>query len=342
MSSWQLFHLQFGRNAAHFGELGIGIEGTIERVRSDTLFSAWVTTYARLYSNEQVEMLLKKFCSDNPPFRLSSTFIYDRRSQPVTYYLPHPQKKPRNFSISSDPTLAKDYKKLKYLPLETWQAWYQSDRGFSDESLTELLRRRYGSTFEIEKIPKVAVDRATRATNFYYTGIVRYHWQQSEQGIESLSGLYFLVHFSEDDSFWQSLFQDILEVLGQEGLGGERSSGAGQFTVQPIPELPLLWKQVLDYKEEKENAYSLISLLWQNNFTDADLQDAAYELQERGGWITSPQMSHQRRRKSVQMFTEGSVFSKAFPGMLADVKPEEFQAHPIYRSGIALSLPIRI
>ncbi|NJK52541.1 MAG: type III-A CRISPR-associated RAMP protein Csm4, partial [Leptolyngbyaceae cyanobacterium SU_3_3] len=55
-----------------------------------------------------------------------------------------------------------------------------------------------------------------------------------------------------------------------------------------------------------------------------------------------PMSGRQARRQTVQMFTEGSVFPQLIGGMLADVTPENFKAHPIYRSGIALSLPIKV
>jgi CRISPR-associated protein Csm4 len=72
------------------------------------------------------------------------------------------------------------------------------------------------------------------------------------------------------------------------------------------------------------------------------LSKASYELQERGGWITSPTAGNmQLRRQSVQMFMEGSIFSECPAGQLANVTPKQGSKHPIYRSGIALSLPIR-
>lgn len=37
---WQLVRLNFGRTPVHFGEKGIGLESTCERVSSDTLYSA--------------------------------------------------------------------------------------------------------------------------------------------------------------------------------------------------------------------------------------------------------------------------------------------------------------
>lgn len=58
MSVWKLVKLNFGRNLAHFGEVGIGLEQTSDRIRSDSLFSAWVTNYARLFKKQGVEELL--------------------------------------------------------------------------------------------------------------------------------------------------------------------------------------------------------------------------------------------------------------------------------------------
>ncbi|MDJ0506872.1 MAG: type III-A CRISPR-associated RAMP protein Csm4, partial [Nostocales cyanobacterium LE14-WE12] len=61
MSVWKLVKLNFGNNPAHFGEVGIGMEETSDRVRSDTLFSAWITNYARLFRKDAVEELLQLF-----------------------------------------------------------------------------------------------------------------------------------------------------------------------------------------------------------------------------------------------------------------------------------------
>jgi len=74
MSHWRLVRLNFGQNPVHFGELGIGMEQTSERVRSDTLFSAWITAYARLHGKQAVERLLADFL-ETPLFHLSSTLF---------------------------------------------------------------------------------------------------------------------------------------------------------------------------------------------------------------------------------------------------------------------------
>jgi CRISPR-associated protein Csm4 len=360
MSAWKLVRLNFGSSPAHFGEVGIGIEETSERVRSDTLFSAWVSSYARLFD---VEELLNQFprpqqmSSQKPPFRLSSTFIYRRNGERYIYYLPKPLEFPEGYP-EDDLKFTKTYKKLNYLPLEVWQRWYQGD-GFTlegdkrdliaetekkadgTESLHKAGTFDYGKAYKIHQTPKVAIDRTTRATNFYHTGFVQFEWEQSKQ-----SGLYFLLNFPEQDRKLEDKLHAALKLLGEEGLGGERSSGAGRFEVE-WEEFPQDWQDVVDFA--KPTHYALMSLFWElplpKELLDAEGmldKTASYAIQERGGWIASPSSGRQLRRKMVRMFAEGSVFPIAPSGKLADVTPDKFKQHKIYRSGISLSLPVTL
>jgi len=344
MTHWKLIKLDFGRNPVHFGDLGIGMEKSGERAYSDTLFSAWVSSYARLFGGEAVEQLFARFPKQaqssplEPPFRLGSTFVYYNE----TYYLPRPIEPPKGYPEDSL-AFAKEYKKLTYLPLKIWQRWYQGE-GFTDADREELELKvkqpktfgkleeaktfDYSKTFQSQRVPKVSLDRTTRASNFYHVGFVQF---QPE------AGLYFLIHFPEADSSLEDELKAALDFLGDEGIGGEKSSGAGRFTAT-WHDLDEVWKSVVNFKQF--NFHGLISLLWEHPFASEYLQGASYALQERGGWIASPVSGQQARRQSVQMFTEGSVFPQPISGMLANVTPGNFKAHPIYRSGISLSLPI--
>jgi CRISPR-associated protein Csm4 len=360
MSIWKLARLKFGHTLAHFGELGIGLENTAERIPSDTLFSAWISAYAKLFGGDAATNLLEQFnTQQEAPFRLSSTFIYQQIEENLIYYLPRPLNFPPNYPIGDDLDFTKAYKVLKYLPLEIWQRWYQGN-GFTDNEelkaktknkakgeLTNAGTFDYSKAFEISKVPKIAVDRITRATNIYHTGFVQYKWKLNDQqndDVESLSGLYFLVNFSNPDL--ENTFFAVLDFLGGEGIGGERSSGAGQFKVE-ADKLDPLWQQIVNFNDA--NHHSLISLFWRHPLPDELLKNASYELQQRGGWLTSPSSGRQLRRKSVQMFVEGSVFSGLPQGELADVTPgkctdhlDKVIGHKVYRSGICLSLPIKI
>lgn len=389
MGKWQLVKLNFGRSNVHFGELGIGIEESKERVRSDTLFSAWVSNYAQLFrkksgevGKQPVEELLDKFLQPKPPMRISSTFIY-RESKNNTknntiFYLPRPLKFPINYPHGGDLDNKKDdlaffktYKSLNYLPLDIWQRWYQGE-GFTQEDAQELTDKTKGNAkgklkeagtfdykeaFKNHKLPKVAIDRTTRATNFYHTGYVQFDWEENSSGIKSLSGLYFLVYFEDNNPQLISELKAALDLLGEQGIGGERSSGAGLFQAEcfDLKDVSPTWENVVKPLDDK--AYQcLISLFWDDDKSELerlimdkkdnlDKSESSYEIQERGGWYSDGNI----RRKMVRMFAEGSVFPIAPQGKLANVTPSElinedgtYKTHPIYRSGIGLSLPIKV
>ncbi|MBD2566511.1 type III-A CRISPR-associated RAMP protein Csm4 [Anabaena lutea] len=347
MSVWKLVKLNFGRNLAHFGELGIGMEETSDRIRSDSLFSAWVSIYARLFGKKAVEELLQLFPTDKqpqliPPFRISSTFIYRQVGKNTIYYLPRPLKFPINYP-DDDLAFFKAYKKLNYLPLEIWQRWYQ-ETGFTTDDAQELENHtpdktegelataetfNYSKACKIEQLPKIAIDRNTRATNIYHTGFVQFDWEKNP------SGLYFLLELSPEGEKLADKLQAALYLLGEEGIGGERSSGAGRFELSWL-ELPENWQSVVNF--HAGNHHILMSLFWDSPIKPEFLDQASYEIQERGGWIAESQL----RRQMVRMFSEGSVFSAPPKGKLVDVKPKEFTKHSIYRSGISLSLPIKV
>ncbi len=360
MGKWQLVKLNFGQSNVHFGELGIGVEESKERVRSDTLFSAWITNYAHLFGRKKVEELLAKFLQPSPPMRISSTFIYREWKNNTIFYLPRPLKFPTNYPHDGDDlAFFKTYKSLNYLPLNIWERWYQGE-GFTKEDTQELIDKTKGNAkgklteagtfaykeaFKHYKLPKVAIDRTTSATNFYHTGYVQFAWEQNGIGINSLSGLYFLVYFEN-----QELITDLkaaLKLLGEQGIGGERSSGAGVFQAEwlDLKDASPSWENVVNMTDE--SAYQcLISLFWDDNQSIleqiVDDPHSSYEIQERGGWFSDGNI----RRMMVRMFAEGSVFPMEPQGKLANVTPRNedgtYKTHPIYRSGISLSLPIKV
>jgi CRISPR-associated protein Csm4 len=366
-SNWRLVRLDFGKNLAHFGEAGIGTEKITERVCSDTLFSAWVSLYGRIFGTPELEALLEKFKDSlsRPPFRVGSTFIYRHTSSETNskksdraqthrtiYYLPRPMQRPRGYP-EDDLAFSKVYRTLNYLPLKIWQRWYQNIGFTPDDTqeLTSAVRDKtggalqkagtfdYGSTYKKHQVPKVSIDRTTRTTNFYQTGFVKFIRQEKET-----SGLYFLVHFPVLNAQLENNLYAALELLGEEGIGGERSSGAGQFTATWLdiedasdPSLKQ-WREVLQF--DRGNHHALLSLFWEETLNRALLgATARYTLKERGGWVVGPQV----RRRMVRMFSEGSVFPVEPRGCLADVTPESFRRnHNIYRSGVSLSLPIML
>ncbi len=76
-------------------------------------------------------------------------------------------------------------------------------------------------------------------------------------------------------------------------------------------------------------------------------EGASYELVDVGGWLISPDGPAQRRKR-VRMIEAGSVLMQpdgmTVTGRIVDVRPEYEQEggpeHPVYRSGIALTVGV--
>ncbi|MEO0416477.1 MAG: type III-A CRISPR-associated RAMP protein Csm4, partial [Verrucomicrobiota bacterium] len=231
---------------------------------------------------------------------------------------------------------------------------YASNSGDRSGILSRAGTFDYRSAFKSYELPKVSIDRTTRATNFYHTGLIQFAWEpqmnlesyaetqvRNRSTVKNLAGLYFLLHFPTEDPKLEPELRMALELLGEEGMGGERSSGAGRFEVMSWEALPPKWQSVVEFSDG--NHHSLMSLFWQHPLPKEYLEDSArYTLQERGGWISSP-TGRQLRRKKVYMFAEGSVFPHIPNGHLADVTPGQFRGgHSVYRSGVALSIPVKL
>ena len=88
---------------------------------------------------------------------------------------------------------------------------------------------------------------------------------------------------------------------------------------------------------EDADGYWLLSVFHPAASDSIDWQHGNYSLSTRGGRIES----HGDEKKPTRMLTEGSVIVSASApvGAVSDVAPENF-AHPVYRSGFALAIPV--
>jgi CRISPR/Cas system CSM-associated protein Csm4 (group 5 of RAMP superfamily) len=89
-----------------------------------------------------------------------------------------------------------------------------------------------------------------------------------------------------------------------------------------------------------ETAHWLLSLYSPAESDAIDWQRGSYSMVTRGGRVESPVRSGEEK-KLLRMVEEGSVLAgpSAPRGAAPDVAPEGFP-HPVYRSGIALSIPV--
>ncbi len=138
-------------------------------------------------------------------------------------------------------------------------------------------------------------------------------------------------------------FQRLVQELGEQGLGGERSVGYGRFDLLGIEE----WtdRTALFGTADAPDFFSLSLYLPTRDEVDRGVLDApaAYDCALRGGWIHGPGGSDQRKR-SLRMCVEGSAFPAVAPrhGDMRDARPAAFTAHPVWRSGLAFALPCHL
>lgn len=336
--------LQF-TSPLHVGEPRVGLEGCVEMVSSDTLFSAVANAWVTLYGKSSLEALLTEFkrATEEPdpplPFRLSSAFPYLKDQ----FFFPKPFSSPSEGQYGDEETERKGLKDLKFLPADLFAKWISGrleKSDFGERIKHEKARQKHLAKKGI--LPRLRLDRLDLASNLYFCGQVYF----PEEG-----GLYFLVEGTEP---MLAQLCEALQLLGELGLGGERALGFGRFTVRE-------WKKV----EEVEALRFLVSDPGQDAFLTLSLyhpsdheirllvkQEKAgdlkgenligYQLVERGGWVDSPELRFALRKKTCRLFTEGSVFQTEPQGCLIDVTPEPVNKapHHVYRYGFAFPVGI--
>jgi len=362
----------------HFGLRGVGIEATTVHGPSDTVFAGLCQAMRQQLGPDKLREFLDDYdASPDPPLLLSSAFPYvlARREEEVDdwqppkpfdpaqaiCFFPRPLEPPPG--LPDVPEERKKVKRIEWLSEGIFRAWVGGESmkphyipenlvqggrvwltaaeqkqvaGWRDEE-TDAIR-----LWAVGDVPRVTVDRQASTSTVYQAGRV---W------FPPGSGLWLLLRWRAD---WQAHGAVVLQVLGDAGIGGERSAGHGLFNLhgpQPLAPLPA---------PAADERFLTLSLYYP---TETELpavlsgEGVSYRLQMRRGWMASPDDSRDDkgnlvrgralRRKAVRLFAEGSILrwpdGKTVLGMLADVTPEVFKkAHPVYRYGLAFPVGYRL
>lgn len=293
--------------------------------RSDTLASAIASLWAIANPGSDAGEIAK-----SPPFRLSSALPWvsdPSRSWHVLLPVPpgllssvlshdSPDQKKLKKVLFADATLLRSLAKG-----ESVAAYHLWDGGFLATSFPA------GSFAHAFSRTRVSVDRLTGGP---------------------LQGLLFASdewRFSKDVGFaviadiqagFESAFFATLRLLGLEGIGSDRSTGMGQFEVEP----GIAWEP-----PALGSGQRLLLSLCRPTREDVEkgALDGRYTIAMRGGWITAPGARNLRRGR-VRMLAEGSLVPEragASPGDVFVVQePVLDLGHCVYRDGRALTIPI--
>ncbi len=374
MAAMKIFRL-IPRTAFHFGQRSVGVEGTQVFCHADTLFSALCLTLRELEPDGRaaLDRFLERFPRQGhptglPPFRLTSAFP----CAGDVLFFPRPLVR-SNLGLVAGQEHGKTLKGVQFVSQGIFTAWlngqvlddYLEDGNFlhggdlwvtpAEREALKVFRDEETGRFrfwKVETVPRVTVDRVTNRSAVYQAGRVRYRRVKLEDG-ELRAGLWVLVDWpgGGPDEAQLNWLVNLFTVLGDSGIGGERSAGYGQFDLEgpadfagfDVEGLGERWLTLAPYHPRPDEVGEGGVLG----------KDCSYTLLIRRGWVASPE-GMSLRRPLVRMLGEGSVLhhpadgARESYGDLADVTPAVMDpekggtGHKVSRYGIAFPVPVGI
>ncbi len=322
MSIYVTYYLNF-RASFHLGRRGVGLETTEISIPADTLFSALCQMWRTFYEEQSLTDFLTQYETDTP-FLLTSAFPFAGN----TRFFPKPL-------IDLNVNAGADLKKLKRVRYLSERRFGQIINGgpiaFDTDNLINDGQlwihdddKCPSAVWNTERRPRVTLDRQSFASEIWHLGAVKFHEN---------CGLWFDAKF--DTHKTKEQVETILRVLGDTGIGGERSAGFGLFDLR--------CQATVVESAQGTCRFVTLSPICPRDAAELDQLldgDVGYTLEERSGWIGSAEGSGQQRQK-VMVFAEGSVLSGSGKqvGRLIDLKPSACP-HPVWRYGYGW--PIKI
>lgn len=297
----------------HLGNKENSVEHTLNYIPSDTLFGAFCNIYRYIYGNEELEGLLKEF-SNKPPFCFSSVFpcINGNRLYPTPKHIDF-----RDWSVQSEKSL----KRVSFVDENLFRLILQGKRKeISEEDIAQdgevIITDYSGEIWNNREIPRVALNRMNSKSDIFYFNEVVFN-----------DRLHFLVDIA--DKKYLDMIKTVFTVLGDEGIGGDRTYGKGLFTLEGI--------EKISFEDFGSGWFVTLSLL---NPQPDDISELTgyFTFTDRGGWGYSLDDKN-IRKKVLRLFTEGSVFNKFIRGRLVEVAASK---HIFYRNGLGLNISIKV
>lgn len=273
-------------------------------IHSDTIFSAIINVYSLIYGLEETEKFLQKVIKENA-FQCSSAFpLVDN-----IYFVP----KPIGYRIGFDEL--KKEKKIQFIDIALLYS-----NGSIDKEWIEKVTRRLNNAIEVDEKPRVSIDRITSSSNIYYMAAVE---------VRENVNYWFFIDVSEE---YDEKIKTAIKVLGDEGIGGERTYGYGQF----VPEF------VVDNQVYSGNKYLLLSVYKPAESEVKNIATSGYKIIRRGGYSYTPyqEISTEIRYDIYNLFAEGSVFEEKISGEVIGVGYNPI--HKLYKDYRAYLLPFNM
>lgn len=334
MSIHVLYPFNF-TSSVYFGDTVLG--GQLDTVTltcgADTLFSA-LCNEASWQSNGLVEYFIDQIRQGHISF--SSLFPYIQNDEGYEFYLPKPI-----ITIDRDEPVA-SYETMKVRATEA-----KKIKKVNFIRASQVYDYIVGKPLELQE-PEFAVMQVTDAVNC--RGEQPLPYAVGSYKFSERAGLYCIASFDTADN--QTLFENLLVSLSHTGIGGKRSCGYGQFTLD-VEEDPII---LVDGEEIVGLYDDDIAIAHMLNLDDAALylvvapyipttesidiiKNSTYGLVKKGGFTFSTQGMVPRKKNSVYMVKEGSCMRDIIEGQLVEM-PIVHMPHQIYKYGIGKLLGV--
>ncbi|GIV35226.1 MAG: type III-A CRISPR-associated RAMP protein Csm4 [Chitinophagales bacterium] len=275
-------------------------------------------------------------------FCISSCFPYAGNE----YFFPRPYLNTRlKFNQTPEQEAGKKAKKITFLSQRVFEQFVAgNDQIIADEQcitpdghfLCAAPNTAAGNFFLTAVQQRVTVPREgeNEETRPFYADRLYFH---------NNCGLYFLAQFN-DQQIQQQVYQ-ALSLLGQLGIGSDRTVGNGFFSFDPqLDEAPFTFSITPTGQNKVINLG--LYLPTYEELQHIDLNQSYWQLIKRGGYIAASaesRFSH-LRKKSIYFFAEGSVLhaSQQLKGKLENLRPDwnDSALHPVWRDGQCLFISL--
>lgn len=319
-----------------------GDRGRAERVLpSDAVYSA--ATHALATLGWLDEWLAATAAAASPAVKFTSLYPAQEESllaPPPAHLWPAAAARLRTAGARLIPTTL-----VRALALgEGWNEDQWEVDGLSECLLRRGRRRAPGAPFRYALRHHAAVDRLAH-------GQVAPHQTACIEFAEG-AGLWCAAEFADEaaHSVWAPRVKAAFRLLADSGIGGERRLGWGRFTLERADsgELSeLVWGRPRPMESSatpssstataEDRGWWLLSLFSPAEADQVDWTRGSFRLVERGGRVEGDGAVKLRSR----MVSEGSVLLGEQPrGRAWNVAPASFTAHPVWRAGYAVSIPL--
>lgn len=326
------YHLQF-QDPVHFGLEGIGQESVEQAFRSDSLWGAVLQKWFLLFDDTPEELCTRT------PFSISSCFPLINGIRffplPLGAFDAVIENAAKQKAVQGVPGV-KEWRKVKYIAEPLFRKILKGKPlQPEDVHLNQVFPMAFHEKNDLEHAifqqheqrPRVMTDQMNGGVSesaFFYC---------TDQFFGNSAGLFFLARFDSDAV--RKKFEGALRLLGDCGVGADRSIGRGGFHVSseaikfPAPETSGGWLTLSLYHPTRQEVQKGV------------LAGGRYALIKRSGPGGGFHVSR-FRRADCWMLEEGAILPFEARGDAPCVlKCSDFIPHNIYRNGEAFCIPLK-